>query len=81
MPHLPGHNWIGPGTNIETAQNPIDNDDLIAEIHDKNYNKAKSPNDIQKYDKEAISDFGNDIIENKNIHSLIGASGLGIKCV
>lgn len=75
---LPGHKFLGPGNDVDD-QEPIDEDDRIAKKHDQDYNKAKTFEDIKKADIQAINSFGSDFIHNWNIHSGIGAVGLGIK--
>lgn len=76
--HWPGHNYLGPGTYDFTKQ-PIDSDDQIAERHDRAYLAAKDHRDIRRADREAILAFGRDTISKRNVHSAIGALGIGLK--
>lgn len=78
MPVLPYHKYIGPGNKLNNGK-PVDDDDLIAWIHDHAYAKASQRKDIEKADDEAINDFLGNYFDTNNIHSLIGAGGLGIK--
>lgn len=75
MAHLPGHRFIGPGTQDLTAQ-PLDRDDEIAQHHDISYQLAESEADVRAADREAIRDFVSDW---QNPHSIVGAVGLGAK--
>lgn len=77
--HLPGHNFLGPGSDLNSGNHPIDEDDLIAYGHDLQYQKAKSSQDIRSADRQAIGKFASDFYETGNYHSAIGAFGLGIK--
>jgi hypothetical protein len=75
---FPGHHYTGPGNTL-VGQTPVDSDDTISHIHDIAYDKAKSQSDVQAADDDAISDFIGDTIHTGNIHSAVGAAGLGIK--
>ena len=75
---LPGHNYLGPG-NPTYNGSPVDVDDAIAQVHDEEYSKATSSKDIRISDRKAIKAFGKDTLTHGNTHSLLGASGLGIK--
>ena len=78
--HLPGHNYIGPGTNLEDkTKEPVDVDDDIAREHDEAYNSADTIEQVRQADKHAIHDFVSDFIDTGNYHSAIGAVGLGVK--
>lgn len=81
MPHLPGHNWIGPGTDVKKAGKPVDRDDEIAKKHDLAYEAAESDQHVRNADKEAIGEFWDDFKTNLNPHSLLGAAGIGAKYV
>lgn len=72
--HLPGHNYLGPGTEDFTKP-PVDDDDRIARDHDHAYSVAKTNEDIRSADRRAIRDFAS----VGNWHGLVGAAGLGIK--
>lgn len=75
---LPGHNYIGPGNELNNGI-PIDMDDSIAQEHDIAYEQAKNKDDIFKADQQALNEFGIDFYENKNLHSGLGFVGIGIK--
>ena len=78
--HLPGHNYIGPGTNLDDkSKYPVDLDDSIAKEHDEAYLEANSVDKVKQADKHAIHDFVSDFIDTGNPHSAIGSIGLGIK--
>lgn len=76
---LPGHNYIGPGNDADREEEPVDTDDQIAQVHDKQYQSAKNQEDIYKADEEAIEAFDKDWQESGNLHSLVGKAGLQIK--
>nr|QNJ60187.1 VP [Iteradensovirus sp.] len=76
--HFPYHNYLGPGTD-NFNQQPIDEDDAIARLHDLEYNKANTDNNIFKADKQARDEFFNSFVHSGNLHSLIGGIGLGTK--
>lgn len=78
MPVLPGHRYIGPGNQLNNGH-PIDDDDRIAQQHDHRYDNAKDFNDVRDADRDAIHQFWSDALHNWNLHSAIGAAGLGIK--
>ncbi|XP_071052737.1 uncharacterized protein [Onthophagus taurus] len=75
---FPGHNYLGPGNNLNIGD-PIDEDDLIALLHDLRYEHAESEEDIINADLDAIDEFLVDFHINNNYHSLIGAVGLSFK--
>nr|QOD39527.1 VP [uncultured densovirus] len=75
------HNFLGPGNEHDSGLEPIDTDDKIARIHDTRYALATHQQDILDADADAIVEFGKDAYDNTNIHSAIGAVGLGIKHV
>lgn len=77
---LPGHNYIGPGNPVNNGE-PIDQDDLIAQVHDIDYSKAKVKSDIRKADRVAINNFLKDVKRTGNVHSALGAAGLSIKYI
>lgn len=80
MALFPGHNYLGPGNDINNGQ-PIDFDDQIAKVHDTAYVNASDYSAIQSADIEAFKSFGKDALTNLNYHSAIGALGLGPKIV
>nr|QTE03801.1 MAG: structural protein [Phylloscopus inornatus ambidensovirus] len=77
--HLPGHEYVGPGTDLEKAGAPVDKDDQIAKEHDEAYAKAKVQSDIQEADSKAIGAFEDDFQETGNLHSKISSVLLGGK--
>lgn len=72
--HLPGHNYVGPGSDNFRRQ-PVDTDDTIASSHDRAYASAKSREDIRAADRIAIRDFA----AVGGAHGMVGAAGLGVK--
>ena len=77
--NLPGHHFIGPGNTADRPESPIDEDDRIAQIHDKEYSSAKSNSDIVTADEKAIQAFDTDYQKTGNKHSLAGRLGLQAK--
>jgi hypothetical protein len=75
---FPGHHYTGPGNTL-SGKTPVDSDDTISHIHDIAYNTAQSQADVRAADDDAISDFIADVVHTGNIHSAVGAAGLGIK--
>ena len=77
MPHLPGHNYVGPGTDLKKEKKPVDADDRIARQHDIAYSKAKTEEEVRSADLLAIQQFGRESLNSP--HAAIGAIGLGLK--
>lgn len=77
---FPGHNYLCPGNPVENGE-PVDKDDRIARSHDIAYDEAFSDEHIRSADRVAIKDFGYDYLTTGNWHSLVGATGLGLKYV
>lgn len=75
---LPGHKYLGPGNTIDTGEEPIDNDDLLAFNHDHDYNKAKTVEEVRDADREHILNSIDDILKG-DIHSIISGAGIGAK--
>lgn len=73
--HLPGHNYVGPGTDLSKGAPPVDRDDEIAKKHDEAYAKAESHSDISKADTEAVHEFHADVLQG-NFHSIVGEVGI-----
>ncbi|CAH0562754.1 unnamed protein product [Brassicogethes aeneus] len=69
---FPGHKYLGPGNEIN-GEEPIDEDDRIALIHDISYLESHSDQEIRDADLIAIQDFIEDIQETGNWHSAVGA--------
>ena len=80
MPLLPGHNYLGPGNNLNNGE-PVDEDDRIAQEHDIAYSNAVTFNDVQTADLNAVKKFGKEALLNFNPHAAIGAIGLLPKVV
>lgn len=71
---LPGHNYLGPGNNLEGK--PVQNEaDLIAKNHDYEYHEATSQKEISKSDKKAVENFEN----TSGIGAFLGANILETK--
>lgn len=73
--NVPGHKYIGPFNRLDRGD-PVDIDDHIAYKHDLAYDKAKTVEDVQKADAEAIAEFLQDYHATGNYHSLLGVIGL-----
>nr|QUS52527.1 VP1 [Mute swan feces associated ambidensovirus 1] len=76
---LPGHKYIGPGNSLDKGAIPVDYDDMISEDHDREYSKAKTQEDIYNADKKYLNKAVYDTFARGNIHSGIGALGIGVK--
>lgn len=77
--HWPGHEFLGPGTNLQEAGNPVDRDDEIAKAHDEAYQAARSNADIRDADSIAIGQFEDDFAATGNLHSKASSFLLGAK--
>ena len=75
---IPDHRYIGPGNTVDDTV-PHDKDDQIALEHDRDYEKVISKQAVQAADDVAIHHFLDDFIHSGNLHSGLGAAGLGIK--
>lgn len=75
---IPDHRYIGPGNDISNAL-PVDVDDAISKQHDIDYSKAGTQDAIKAADDIAIGGFVDDFVNTGNVHSGIGALGLGVK--
>lgn len=73
--NYPGHRYLGPG-NPTANQEPVDEDDRIAQKHDEAYDKAKTVDDVRVADNEAIHEFDDLYKKTASIHALIGKVGL-----
>lgn len=76
--HFPGHNYLGPGSDLKSGKQPVDEDDQIALLHDRLYEQSTSEEEIRKADLDTIKRFGKSALQG-NWHSGIGAVGLGSK--
>lgn len=72
--HLPGYNYLGPGT-YDFSQKPVNEADKVAREHDLAYANAKSDEDIRKADRESIPKF----LTSGSVGGVVGAAGIGIK--
>ncbi|GBM79726.1 hypothetical protein AVEN_217690-1, partial [Araneus ventricosus] len=77
---LPFSNNIGPGNSIQPARTAAD---AIAQGHDLHYQDAKKPTDVLSADREAIGQFVQQAVSDKDpvsqLQGVIGAVGLGAK--
>lgn len=78
MPIFRNHIYFGIGNPISDDP-PFDRDDEIARDHDIAYCSAKTFDDIKEADCKAIREFGNDLMETGNWHSLVGVVALSVK--
>lgn len=76
MATVPGYKYLGPGNKLNKGD-PVNETDLIAQIHDYEYDRAETSNEIREADQEAINKFAN--VENPSFGSYLGELGLGIK--
>ncbi len=53
---FPGHNYLGPGNNLNSGV-PVDTDDAIVRKHDKAYHEAECKSDAYRADEIAIFSF------------------------
>lgn len=86
--HLPGHNYVGPGTDLSKHNLAVDKDDQIAEEHDRHYQSIEQQalsygvdreelfKAISAADSVAIQKAESDYRKTGNIHSVLVASGL-----
>lgn len=74
----PGHNYLGPGNSLQNGT-PVDRADNIARVHDYDYFKAKTKQDIFRSDLKAIKEFKADYTNKFNLPSWVGEKGLIIK--
>lgn len=79
MAHLPGHKYVGPGSDLSKKDKPVDDDDRTAYEHDLAYARAKSASEIRDADLHAIQSFAKDSLNHP--HAVIGAVGLGVKYI
>lgn len=75
---LPDHHFLGPGNTL-TDKDPYDEDDAIAKEHDTAYATAKTYNDIDTADKDAVDKFWADAQGRGNWHSAVAGLGLYAK--
>lgn len=73
--HLPGHNYIGPGTDvvsrIQHGHKPVDLDDYAALQHDIAYEKATTKQQLDTADDQ----FQNTLKWN-SLHNVLGKIGI-----
>jgi hypothetical protein len=77
--HAPGHNYLGPGSDVDSGLPTVDKDDEIALSHDKRYQSAIDWQDVKDADQEAIDRFDADYSQTGNLHSKVGSTLLGVK--
>lgn len=75
----PSHYYLGPGNDALSGDEPFDDDDIIALVHDLEYQVAQSDHDIVRADLEAIQEFKDHFARTGHLGSLIGVAGLGLK--
>jgi hypothetical protein len=63
---FPGHNYLGPGNDAFRPEEPVDEDDRIAQRHDIAYATATEPQHIRQADQTAIREFTYDAFFNRN---------------
>lgn len=76
MATLFGYKYLGPGNKLKKGD-PINEADLIAQIHDYSYEFAKTAADIRRADREAIKQFHNS--REGTFGSILGEKGLQLK--
>lgn len=79
MPHVPGHKYLGPGSDINSGEKPVNRADEIAFAHDIEYDAATTSEDIRQADRTAIYEFGSEFVKESDPISLLGAVGLSAK--
>lgn len=78
MFRFPWHKYLGPGNEI-TFEDPVDEDDRIALLHDLEYAHALKKEDILHADSTAIFQFVDNFLLTGNWHSFFGVYGLLFK--
>lgn len=71
---FPRHQYLGPGNPIDSAE-PVDEDDRVARAHDVAYERARTREDVEQADNEAVDKF----VNAGTLHGAIGAIGLEVK--
>lgn len=74
---IPGHHYAGPGNTL-TDTKPIDADDHLAQQHDKDYQNAKSDQDIREADRHFIAE-NIELAKQGDPHAIINTVGIGSK--
>lgn len=74
---IPGHHYSGPGNTL-TDTKPIDKDDHLAQQHDKDYQSAKTDEDIREADREFIAS-NLDLARKGDTHAIVNTLGIGGK--
>ncbi len=83
--HVPGHNYLGPGThvisNILNQVKPVDITDAIALQHDVNYVGSTTLQDIINADEQMISTINSHYLDGdvKTTEDLIAVKALQLK--
>ncbi|KAG8240916.1 hypothetical protein J6590_098844 [Homalodisca vitripennis] len=69
---LRDHHYIGPNVAlVGVREDPVDEDDRIAAQHTKDYQNARSWEDVRKADRLALRCFWRDLVSNWNWHSAV----------
>lgn len=76
---FPGYNYLGPGNTIYKEEEPINDIDLHAYIHDLEYELATTKSEIREADRQAISAFIEDYKKTGSVAGFAGIVGLGLK--
>lgn len=76
---VPGYRYLGPGNDTFSGDEPINEADATALIHDLDYSFARNNKDIHWADYTALSRFKQDWNRTKSLGSLLGLIGLGAK--
>lgn len=77
---FPYHKYLGPGNEINYDE-PVDDDDRLALLHDLDYIKVKNDKEVSDSDSLFVNEFFKDFIHTGNWHSLFGTYGLSTKFV
>lgn len=72
---FPFHKYLGPGNAINFEE-PVDEDDRIALLHDLQYEQAVNRQDVSNADAIATNDFVANFLATGNWHSVVGFMGL-----
>lgn len=75
----PGKEYLGPGNTIYKSQQPVDEVDFDAYVHDLEYELATNKENIRQAYREAISAFIDDYRRNGTLAELAGIVLLSIK--
>ncbi|XP_046673925.1 uncharacterized protein LOC124362989 isoform X3 [Homalodisca vitripennis] len=77
---LPRHHYLGPGNALcRGSEEPVDEDDRIAQEHDREYGLASTKQDVRRADRAAIGRFWCNLVTTWNWHSIVGLFIVSIK--